>query len=183
MRVHLQSLDRRTTRIQYQPAPANAGTKQLAGNPFLVVIVTSAYFDDLGWSEPVLPKPYDLFEPQPPSLSGHTERRFMHPLLLSFFLSKGILPFVILWPNICASAALCLQGIERRRSQARIDDFNLTIEAGLIHPKAMPVTLTTPEEVDAWLDADSPEAPGLQRQLPDDALAPGEKEDRAPEAA
>ncbi len=30
--------------------------------PSLVVIVTSAYFDDQGWSEPVIEKPYNLFE-------------------------------------------------------------------------------------------------------------------------
>jgi putative SOS response-associated peptidase YedK len=55
-----------------------------------------------------------------------------------------------------------------------------------IHPKAMPVILTTPEEVNLWLAADMPKALELQRPLPDDALkivASGEKEDRAPEAA
>jgi CheY-like chemotaxis protein len=30
--------------------------------PSVVVIVTSAYFDDQGWSEPVVVKPYNLFE-------------------------------------------------------------------------------------------------------------------------
>jgi putative SOS response-associated peptidase YedK len=39
-----------------------------------------------------------------------------------------------------------------------------------IHPKAMPVILTTPEEVDLWLAADAPKALELQRPLPDDAL-------------
>jgi putative SOS response-associated peptidase YedK len=55
-----------------------------------------------------------------------------------------------------------------------------------IHPKAMPVILTTPEEVHLWLAADAPEALELQRPLPDDALrivASGEKEDTAQEAA
>ena len=49
-----------------------------------------------------------------------------------------------------------------------------------IHPKAMPVILTTPEEVDAWLTAPAMDALSLQRPLPDDALqfvARGEKED------
>ena len=52
-----------------------------------------------------------------------------------------------------------------------------------IHPKAMPVILTTPAEVDLWLAADAPKALELQRPLPDDALrivASGEREDRAP---
>jgi putative SOS response-associated peptidase YedK len=50
-----------------------------------------------------------------------------------------------------------------------------------IHPKAMPVILRTPEEVDLWLTAKTPGALALQRPLPDDALrivAKGEKEDR-----
>jgi putative SOS response-associated peptidase YedK len=52
-----------------------------------------------------------------------------------------------------------------------------------IHPKAMPVILTTPEEVDLWLEGETPEALKLQRPLPDDLLrivARGEKEDPPP---
>jgi putative SOS response-associated peptidase YedK len=52
-----------------------------------------------------------------------------------------------------------------------------------IHPKAMPVILTTPEEVDLWLGGETPEALKLQRPLPDEVLrivARGEKEDPPP---
>jgi putative SOS response-associated peptidase YedK len=52
-----------------------------------------------------------------------------------------------------------------------------------IHPKAMPVILTTAAQVDLWLAADAPKALELQRPLPDDALrivASGEREDAAP---
>jgi putative SOS response-associated peptidase YedK len=62
----------------------------------------------------------------------------------------------------------------------------LTTEANAIvapiHPKAMPVILTAPAEVDQWLEAEIPDALTLQRPLADDMLAivaRGEREDRA----
>ena len=66
----------------------------------------------------------------------------------------------------------------------------LTTEANAIvapiHPKAMPVILTTTEEFDLWLEGETVEALKLQRPLPDgmlDIVARGEKEDRAPAIA
>jgi putative SOS response-associated peptidase YedK len=55
---------------------------------------------------------------------------------------------------------------------------NAVVEA--YHPKAMPVILTTQEEIDIWMMAPALEALRLQRPLADDALivvARGEKQD------
>jgi putative SOS response-associated peptidase YedK len=52
---------------------------------------------------------------------------------------------------------------------------------GPIHPKAMPVILTTPEEYDVWLNASVEELLRLQRPLPEhmlDIVAEGQKSDK-----
>lgn len=53
-------------------------------------------------------------------------------------------------------------------------------EVGAIHPKAMPVILTTQDEIEQWMTAPAEEALQLQRPLPDGALkivARGNKKD------
>jgi CheY-like chemotaxis protein len=67
-----------------------------------LVIVTSAYFDDRAGRNPLSQSPTIPTRSRLPWQSGHVTDN----ALLSFFLSKGILRFVILWPNICAKAAL-----------------------------------------------------------------------------
>jgi putative SOS response-associated peptidase YedK len=57
---------------------------------------------------------------------------------------------------------------------------------GAIHAKAMPVILTTREEIDTWMTAPPGEALKLQRPLPGDALmivARGGKKDEGGLAA
>lgn len=55
-------------------------------------------------------------------------------------------------------------------------------EVGAIHPKAMPVILTDPVEIETWLTAPWDEAANLQRPLPDGTLTivgVGQKKDEA----
>ena len=55
-------------------------------------------------------------------------------------------------------------------------------EVAAVHPKAMPVILRTPEEIDAWLDGETADALTLQQPLPDGTLrivARGRKADGA----
>jgi putative SOS response-associated peptidase YedK len=59
-------------------------------------------------------------------------------------------------------------------------------EVGAIHPKAMPVILTTLDEIETWMNARTEEALALQRPLPNASLvivARGEKQDGAPAAS
>jgi putative SOS response-associated peptidase YedK len=63
---------------------------------------------------------------------------------------------------------------------------NANAEVGAIHPKAMPVILTTETEIEHWMTAPAEEALKLQRPLPDGALkivATGLKEDAIEQGA
>ncbi len=55
-------------------------------------------------------------------------------------------------------------------------------EVGAVHPKAMPVILTRPEEVEVWMTAPWEQAKALQRPLPDGSLQVVERGGKRDEA-
>ena len=59
---------------------------------------------------------------------------------------------------------------------------NANAEVGAVHPKAMPVILTTETEIERWMTAPAEDALKIQRPLPDGTLKivmTGEEEDPA----
>ncbi|VVT32925.1 SOS response-associated peptidase [Rhizobium sp. EC-SD404] len=92
--------------------------------------------------------------------------------------SRPLMMFAGIWTNWTST-----RKIKEGEINADLYGF-LTCEpnevVGAVHPKAMPVILTTAEEANIWLRADWAEASALQRPLPDDALqivAQGERKD------
>ena len=53
---------------------------------------------------------------------------------------------------------------------------------GVFHPKAMPVILTVPDEIDIWIPAPALEALRLQRPLADDDLMVAARSEKKHEA-
>ncbi len=100
------------------------------------------------------------------------------PVWFAFDESRPLAFFAGLWTRWT-----CVRKVKEGETTNDLFGF-LTTEAnrevGAIHPKAMPVILTTPDEVGQWLEAPTEEALKLQRPLPDGALgivARGEKLD------
>jgi hypothetical protein len=65
-----------------------------------------------------------------------------------------------------SSFVLVFELVRLEVSRFLMDD----VPCGAMHPKAMPVILTAPEEVETWMTAAPDETLKLQRPLPDGAL-------------
>lgn len=102
------------------------------------------------------------------------------PVWFAFDESRPLAFFAGIWTNWTS-----VRKVKEGQVTADIYAFLTTepnAEVGAIHPKAMPVILTKPEEFEAWMTAEWPEAAKLQRPLPDGSLkivARGEKQDGA----
>lgn len=96
--------------------------------------------------------------------------------------SRPLVCFAGMWTN-CTSVQKVREG-ETTNDICAFLTTEPNAEVGAIHPKAMPMILTTSEEVDAWMRATWEEAKALQRALPDEALqivARGAKNDETKE--
>ncbi|MHC2104556.1 MULTISPECIES: SOS response-associated peptidase [unclassified Methylobacterium] len=98
---------------------------------------------------------------------------------------RPLFAFAGIWRSWTGVRGTKRENPDRVPEEHRLFSF-LTTEAngvvGPVHPKAMPVVLTEPEEWAAWLEAPTAEALKLQRPLPDSALrevARGERSDGA----
>lgn len=99
--------------------------------------------------------------------------------------ARPLFAFAGIWRPWTGVRGTKAENPDRVEEEHRLFSF-LTTEAngvvGPVHPKAMPVLLTTPEECATWLEAPTEEALRLQRPLPDDLMqeiARGERKDEA----
>lgn len=96
---------------------------------------------------------------------------------------RPVFAFAGIWRPWTGVRGTKTENPDRAEAKHRLFSF-LTCEAngivGPVHPKAMPVLLTTPEEWRTWLEAPTEVALALQRPLPDTLMgivATGERHD------
>jgi putative SOS response-associated peptidase YedK len=80
---------------------------------------------------------------------------------------------LLLWPGIWVPQWKSVRKVKEGETTNDLFAFLTTepnAEVGAIHPKAMPVILTKPDEWDTWLSAEWFPAGKLQRPLPDKSL-------------
>lgn len=117
--------------------------------------------------------PFTSFSEPGRSLDGKSA-----PVWFAFDETRPLAVFAGVWANWACTRKLA-------EGEVRCDLFaflttDANAEVGAIHPKAMPVILTEPDEIETWLTAPWSEACSLQRPLPDGALtivARGAKQD------
>ncbi len=104
------------------------------------------------------------------------------PVWFAFDESRPIAAFAGLWTRWRSTRKIAEGEVTCDLFAFLTTDANA--EVGAVHPKAMPVILTSGDEINAWLAAPWAEACSLQRPLPDGvlrAVARGTKEDGRPE--
>lgn len=87
--------------------------------------------------------------------------------------NRRLLAFAGIWRPWKGARGTKAENPEREEAEHRLYSFltcppNRTV--GAVHPKAMPVLLTTPDEWRTWLEAPTEVALELQRPLPDDMM-------------
>jgi putative SOS response-associated peptidase YedK len=123
--------------------------------------------------------PFTSFSESAPGPGGKPE-----PVWFALSEQRDLAFFAGIWTNWT-----CTRKVAEGEIRCDLFGFLTTepnAEVAEVHPKAMPVILTQPDEIETWLSAPWNEAAGLQRKLQDGALvvvARGEKSDGVAHAA
>jgi len=103
------------------------------------------------------------------------------PTWFAFDDSRPLAVFAGLWTEWRGRRGTKANPVEGEHQLFGFLTTDANAEVGTIHPKAMPVILTNPEEIETWLTTPAEEALKLQRPLADGSLkvvATGEREDK-----